>query len=369
MNSLILLPFILLGVPFAPAVLEILKRKDKGPKEIPEQTTYEEKPDVDTPLLERAREYARVKVSGEMMRITGDASIPDGTEINNHLVVQGKLKVGKNCHIIGSVKAFSSIEIGESSVVEGHVLSEGTIIIGRDCIIKGVVDSPKDITLEENAVVEAVSTEKTVKIGFNAKINRRVLSGSSIVASSQNAQTKVVEKPVEAMGTTEQIFSHLEERIKKFDENKSVAVEEFNLEDLSPLEAEVLKIAIKCSSFEEVCLRLLMDSSEVKDILDKLVKKGLLDETLKPKNSFKKEHVELAPAEQISLKNPQDTSLEILSENELIERLIASKMRKELKRKIQVKEGEILERGQLNVLDEWKRLSNSLWGAKEETEV
>ena len=342
MNPLILLPFILLGALFTPTVFEIFKRKDKGPKEIPEQTTYEEKPDVDTSLLERAREKARVNVSGEVMRITGDASIPGNTEINNHLVVQGKLKVGKKCHIIGSVKAFGDVEIGEASVVEGHVLSEGTIVIRRDCIIKGIVDSLKDIVIEENAVVEAVSTEKTVKIGSNAKINRRILSGSSIITSLQEAQAEVVkkpketkispqqqvaveqplvppvvkpvlgvlapEKPAETTGTSDQIFSHLKERIRKFDETRSNAAEEFSLEDLSPSEAKVFKIALKSSSLEEMCLRLLMDSFEVKDILDGLIKKGFLDETFKPKKTSLEEHVEPAPAETASTKEKTEPS-------------------------------------------------------------
>ncbi len=195
MNPLVLLPFVLLGVPFTPTILETFKRKDKGPKEVPEQTTYEEKPDVDTPVLERAREEARVKVAGEVIRITGDASIPDGTEVKNHVVVQGNLKVGLKCHMFGSVKAFGDIELGDNTIVEGHVLSEGTIIIGKDCVVKGVVDSLKDIILEENAVVEAVSTEKTVKVGSNAKINRRILSGASIIASLQEPQTGAVQGP------------------------------------------------------------------------------------------------------------------------------------------------------------------------------
>ncbi len=672
MNPLILLPFVLLGVPFTPTILEAFKRKDKGPKEIPEQTTYEEKPDVDTPLLERAREEARVKVSGEVIRITGDASIPDGTEVKNHIVVQGNLKVGKKCHVYGSVKAFGDIEIGESSIIEGHVLSEGIIIIGRDCVVKGVVDSLKDIILEENAVVEAVSTEKTVKVGSNAKINRRILSGSSIVASLQEAPTEVVEKPekteispqpqvavqqppapiqpsvikvvplpeevrpeipfevlnpdvghfyfyaptkygktymvanyvipqiqgkkrivvvdphaeyqfdsyevkydktipqvdsdlfktfltfnvwadvdrivkdmleavtqgtgdlsirmnivddnveklivseflkritqttwekpilliveeadkyevvstvtrgrhanlqviltstrklmpeifsnahlvlgninpaliedydhqaakevselgkfefiwekdyhdwrkfrlgkqqteeyqapeekkplvpqvvepilgvlapekpVETMGITERIFSHLEDRIRKFDEGKSGVAEESNLGDLSPLEAKVFKVASKCSSIEEMCLRLLMDSTEVDSVLEGLVKKGFLDENFRPMKPFTKEHVEPTSAKQVARpENLQATPKnapsedersrkEQPSEDELIEKLIASKMRDELKSKIQVKEGETIEWDQpRDILNEWEKLSSSLWGAKEKTE-
>ena len=227
MNYLIFVPLILLIIPFIPAFIEYLKRKDRGPREIPEQTTYEETPDLkDLPKsteskpeisrIERARGDARLKAVGDIMRITGDISIPDGAEINNHLMVHGNLKVGKRAHIYGSVKAFGDIELGESTIVDGHVLSEGEVKIGKNCIVKGIVDSLKDITLGENAVVEAVSTEKTVKVGPNAKINRRILSGSSIItlpgeitvekpAKAEEAKLKVEPPKPEAVEVKEEI--------------------------------------------------------------------------------------------------------------------------------------------------------------------
>ena len=195
MSLLIFLPIVLLIIPFIPTFIEIFKRKDKGPREIPEQTTYEEPPDLDISRLERARGDARARAPGDVIRITGNVSIPEGTEINNHLMVQGNLKIGRKSHIHGSIKAFGDVEIGESSTVEGHVLSEGRVTIGRNCLVKGIVDSLKDITLEENAVVEAVSTEKTVRVGPNAKIKRRILSGASIVTFPQLKHTEQVTEP------------------------------------------------------------------------------------------------------------------------------------------------------------------------------
>ncbi len=199
MNLLVLLPFALLIVPFIPAIIEIFKRKDKGPREIPEQTTYEEPPDiVEISRLERARGDARAKAPGDVIRITGNVSIPEGSEINNNLMVQGNLKIGKKSRIYGSIKAFGDIELDESSTVEGHVLSEGKVTIGRNCVVKGIVDSLKDIILGENAVVEAVSTEKTVKLGPNAKINRRILSGASIITVPPQIREEQAVKPEEA---------------------------------------------------------------------------------------------------------------------------------------------------------------------------
>jgi len=195
MNWLIFLPFILLFIPFIPSIIEIFKRKDRGPREVPEQTTYEEPPDLEISRIERARGDARAKIPGDVIRITGNVSIPEGTEINNHLMVQGNLKIGKNSRVYGSIKSFGDIELGESTIVEGHVLSEGTVTICRNCVVKGIVDSLKDIILEENAVVEAVSTERTVRVGPNAKINRRILSGTSIVTFPQPKKVEEAVKP------------------------------------------------------------------------------------------------------------------------------------------------------------------------------
>ncbi len=174
MNFLVMLLFLLLGVPFIPAILEYVIRKDKGPRDVAEKTSREDELKKGTPRLERARQKARARVAGEVIRIVGDASIPDGTEIGRHLIVHGDLRLGRRCHIYGTVKAFGNVEIGEDSIVEGHILSEGKIRIGRRSVVKGVVDSTEEILIEENAVAEAVSSEKTVTLRLGARINKRI---------------------------------------------------------------------------------------------------------------------------------------------------------------------------------------------------
>jgi hypothetical protein len=124
-----------------------------------------------------------------------------------------------------------------------------------------------------------------------------------------------------------------------------------------------------------------MDSTEVESVLDELVKKGFLDKNFKPIKSFTKEHVEPSFAKQVA--GPENLQAapknapsederfgqEQPSEDELIEKLIESKMRDELKSKIQVKEGETIGWDQpIDILNEWEKLSSSLWGAKEKTE-
>ena len=175
MNLLVPMLFGLLAVPFIPAIIEYFARKDKGPRDMPEKTTDEGELIAAVPRLERARGKARARVPGEVIRIVGDVSIPDGTEMDKHLVIHGSLNLGKGCRIDGTVKAFGKVVVGENSIVEGHILSQGRVCIGAGAIIKGIVDSSREIILEQNAVVGIVSTEKTVKLRSGARINRRIV--------------------------------------------------------------------------------------------------------------------------------------------------------------------------------------------------
>ena len=125
MNLLVPTLFGLLAVPFIPAIIEYFARKDKGPRDMSEKTTDEGELIAAVPRLERARGKARARVPGEVIRIVGDVSIPDGTEMDKHLVIHGSLNLGKGCRIDGTVKAFGKVVVGENSIVEGHILSQG----------------------------------------------------------------------------------------------------------------------------------------------------------------------------------------------------------------------------------------------------
>lgn len=258
MNPLIIIPFALAVLPLIPAFIEIFRRKDKGPRKIPEETIHEERPDISKPVLDlkRARDSAQMGGESEVIRVVGDVSIPDETEIKEHIVVQGSLKIGKRCHLHGSVKTSKEVEVGAESIVEEHILSEGKVTIGSKAVVKGIIDSKGDIILKEDAVVEAVSTEKSVEVGVGAKIQRGILAGASIHTSPPSRMPtpavearpekpiidrmktlKVNEQPAhqvssaiedlfeaKASGETddikEKLFKHLEDRIRELSETE-----------------------------------------------------------------------------------------------------------------------------------------------------
>jgi len=181
----------------------------------------------------------------------------------------------------------------------------------------------------------------------------------------------------EPVTTTDSIFEYLEERIRMLERPQVAQIELATLEGLTSIEAKVFKAAHKCRSSEEICLRFLMDPSEVEEAINSLIEKGYLDKDLKPRiPPAKRPFVKKASKEQIEQQE------EMRSEKALIEKLIASKMREELKKKIEKpKSSEASEEkadgdkvnmirkasrdGLNHILKEWKKVSSVFWRREE----
>ncbi len=297
MNFTFLLPILLLALPLIPALIEIFKRKDKGPRNVPDSTTQEERPEIPTPVppLERSRMESRANAPTDMVRVTGNVSIPAGTEIDENLVVQGRLIVGERCHFHGSIKALGGVEIGAGTIVEGHIVSDGLVKLGPNCTVNGIIDSVQDIILGENAKVEAVSTKKAVKLGVGAQIRKRVTAGTSILTSpamglgpypEENVGIPKGRKPettffpnLSAPHETKretnkreeiknQIFKGLERRI---DIQGIPGLDERLASELDETEIKILSMLAHGTGVDEIGLELIMAPHEVQKIIGHLV--------------------------------------------------------------------------------------------------
>lgn len=384
MNIFAFLPFLVLIAPIVPAFIEIFRRKDKGPREFPEQTL---------PIFERARARARVKIAGEIIRIVGDVSIPSGVEIKENIVVHGNLRLGSKCHVHGSIKTFGEVEVGDDSVIEGHIISERKVTIGRNATVKGIVDSAGDITLGENAVVGAVSTEKSVRLGSGAKINRRIPAGVPITtppppltAEEEEIRT---ERPVkvtvpsfstffegrryrEPPNEKGRLFQSLRDRIRSLDELKAQVIEEATLKKLSRREAEIYKLAASGYDIDEIGLRLLIDPVQAREVINSLVERGYLDEHLRPVRREAKEETreEAAAVIQRRRTGQEKPEVEELPVEEVFEKLLASKLRIEVKEglKGEEKEESTAKTEMKEILREWRKASSLLFGPEREEE-
>ena len=368
MNIFIFLPFLALVAPIVPAFVEIFRRKDKGPRKVPEQTLNEEEAETSTtiPMFEKVRAKARVKIAGEILRVVGDVSIPDGVEIKENIVVHGNLRLGSKCHIHGSIKTFGEVEVGEDSVIEGHMISEGKVTLGQNARVKGIIDSAGDIILKENTVVEAVSTEKSVRLASGAKVNRRILAGVSITAPSALPAAK--EEEIQAEGAVKVTVPSF----NTFFEGRTCeeAPEEVTPKGLSQREVEIYKLAVSGYNIDEIGLRLLIDPVQVRELINSLIKRAYLDEQLKP---VRPEGAQEAPEEATAAIQPQRTErekpeAEELPVEEVFERLLASKLRIEVKERLkgEQKEESAAKAEMKENLREWQAASSAIFGPERE---
>ncbi|MFB0502651.1 MAG: hypothetical protein ACETWE_02365 [Candidatus Bathyarchaeia archaeon] len=387
-NALVLLPFLVLIAPILPALIEIFRRKDKGPREIPEQTLYEEQAGISEtiPRLEKTRARARVKIAGEVIRIVGDVSIPSGVEINENIVVHGNLTLGSKCHVQGSLKSLGQVEVGDDSVIEGHIISDGKVTVGRNTRVEGIIDSSGDIILSEDAVVGAVSSGKSVRLAQGAKINRRVpaeelITEPSLVPSTEEEETQA-ERPFEVtipsfsaffddrryQATSDdkaRIFQSLRDEMRRIYKPEEKPIDEGTLKELSQREAEIFKLAVSGYDTDEIGLRLLMDPVSVQKAIDSLIKAGYLDEYLKPLRPR-------AAGEEASVTSPPRKEQEKLEVEQfrvgvVFERLLASKLRQEVKEGSESEEkGRTSTRNEMEKrLKEWQRESSVFFGPRE----
>jgi len=174
------IPITLLVILLVPTILELIRRKDRGPREIPDITTFEAKTELDSVgglVIANALPVDKRETN---------VVISDGAILYLNLVVDGDLKIGKKCHVYGSLKTSGRTEIGASSIVDGSILSRGEVMVKRSCRIGGAIISTQNITLGDNVIAEAVTTEKTVKLGTHVKINKRIWC-TTIVSRNREA--------------------------------------------------------------------------------------------------------------------------------------------------------------------------------------
>jgi len=149
---------------FLPAVLELKRPRDKGPRRFAEST------------MEFNRKKV-LKLGVDTIRIMGNVEFPSDIEAKENIVVEGSLIIGDQCHFCGSVKAFGDVEIGSKVVIEGSLISGGGVKLGKDTKIKGSVDAKGAVHLGENSFVGlSLTSGGDVEMHIGAKVSRNIFS-------------------------------------------------------------------------------------------------------------------------------------------------------------------------------------------------
>jgi len=167
----ILLVFALCGFAllfFLPAVVELKRPRDKGPRRVAESTM----------------EFNRKKVLDlgvDTIRIMGDVEFPSDVEAKENIVVEGSLVIGDRCHFYGSVKTSGDAEIRSKVVIERNLIAGGDVKLGKDTKIKGAVDARGSVHLGRNALVGlSLTSGGDVEMHKGAKVFKNIFSQGSI---------------------------------------------------------------------------------------------------------------------------------------------------------------------------------------------
>jgi len=81
----------------------------------------------------------------------GDLEVPDGTLVTGHLIVHGRLYLGEDCEVVGSVKCHKGAEIGARARIHGSIFAGGPVALGEGSEIEGMVSSERAVTCERHA--------------------------------------------------------------------------------------------------------------------------------------------------------------------------------------------------------------------------
>jgi len=132
-------PLILFGKPLPPAKTGP-ERREIDPQDLP----------------------VKVEVGAGRWLVEDDLALPDNSCVHANLVVTGRLRLGNNCEIFGSIKSHQSLHINPGCAVHGSVVSMEDIRIGSDSSLKGPLISEAQVHLAANCRIGSTDLPTTV---------------------------------------------------------------------------------------------------------------------------------------------------------------------------------------------------------------
>ncbi|MBI5042515.1 MAG: hypothetical protein HZC10_01495 [Nitrospirae bacterium] len=88
--------------------------------------------------------------------------IPPATRVEDTLILKQELEVKEDCVLMGSLKVYGNVLIGQGVIIFGNIFSEGDIEIGEDSEVAGIIFSQKHIKIKDGVKIGNASTVKSV---------------------------------------------------------------------------------------------------------------------------------------------------------------------------------------------------------------
>jgi hypothetical protein len=184
---LILALCLLIVIFFLPALLELRKPKDAGPRKIvgiameriprcshtsakPLKLSQVVKEHVPESLIHALNNLEGKEISEprvDVIRLAGEVELPSDIEMKENLVVDGSLRIGNRCRFHRSVKVSKDVHVGSDVIIEGNLIAGGSMELGNGSVVNGLVDSRGPVVLGRN-----VSVRRSLTSGVDVELHK-----------------------------------------------------------------------------------------------------------------------------------------------------------------------------------------------------
>lgn len=98
-----------------------------------------------------------------------------------HFVVKGSLTIEHDCKIVGNIKAYQGLIIGDNSTILGAIFSCGTVNIGNNCVIQGPIVTNGSLVIGKSCKIGSIDgltsiVADRINIAENCCISGQVLA-------------------------------------------------------------------------------------------------------------------------------------------------------------------------------------------------
>ena len=118
----------------------------------------------------------------------GDIDLNQGASIGGNVIsLSGRLDLGQNGVVQGTIWTTGEVDLGQSSVVKGDVISGGDVIVGQDAVIEGDIWAQGEVVLRERSVVKGdVTSGGVTTLKANAVVEGNIWAAAGVVLNKDS---------------------------------------------------------------------------------------------------------------------------------------------------------------------------------------
>jgi cytoskeletal protein CcmA (bactofilin family) len=94
--------------------------------------------------------------------VRGELDILAGTEIKEDLIVSGRVRVGANSIVRGSIKSHGALELSPGVTIDGSLVSRTHLVVGDDCVVSGIIVAEGSIQIGSGTRIGSETALSTV---------------------------------------------------------------------------------------------------------------------------------------------------------------------------------------------------------------